>query len=360
MDIVISPGMVALNTHLGAQSAAAPVRAPAPPDPAVADATTPPDILAAAIRTLAAQQAGLPALLADAIAALGAPTLPQAIRIALAQLLALRPQLDGITADGLMQAVARSGLFLEAFVAKPTTPLPVDFKVALLALRDILKTWLDTQPARPVLSPPTAPHGEAGHVETRSPDRAIGPPPPYRGGPLAAQPLVGPSIDPDAAPADIGRALLTEVDGALARQTLLQAASLPDRSAHENPTTARWNFEIPFVLAQGTALAQFEIARDGHHAPNEPTAPIWRVRFSLDFEPLGPVHAQIALFGTRASVNLWAERASTASALGDAVASLSNGLRQAALDPGDVRVLVGEPPRPQQERPAGRFLDRAS
>ena len=30
-----------------------------------------------------------------------------------------------------------------------------------------------------------------------------------------------------------------------------------------DPTAPRWNFEIPFVTSQGTAMAQFEISRDG-------------------------------------------------------------------------------------------------
>ncbi len=63
------------------------------------------------------------------------------------------------------------------------------------------------------------------------------------------------------------RQLLSDNDGAIARQTLLQVASLPhqvDSSAGKlDPTVPRWNFEIPFATAQGTtAMAQFEISRD--------------------------------------------------------------------------------------------------
>jgi hypothetical protein len=44
----------------------------------------------------------------------------------------------------------------------------------------------------------------------------------------------------------------------------------------------RWNFEIPFLTQQGTAMAQFEISRDGGGAPIAPLpfattrgAPAW-------------------------------------------------------------------------------------
>ena len=35
------------------------------------------------------------------------------------------------------------------------------------------------------------------------------------------------------------------------------------RPSRLDPTVPRWNFEIPFVTPQGTAVAQFEISRDG-------------------------------------------------------------------------------------------------
>jgi hypothetical protein len=55
------------------------------------------------------------------------------------------------------------------------------------------------------------------------------PPPPYRGAPLAAQAAAASSIAPDAAPREIADRLIAQTDGALARQTLLQVASLPEQ-----------------------------------------------------------------------------------------------------------------------------------
>ena len=85
---------------------------------------------------------------------------------------------------------------------------------------------------------------------------------------------------------------LTTPTRAIARQTLLQVASLPDRvdatASRLDAATPRWNFEIPFATPQGTAMAQFEISRDGGGSEVEAAKRVWRARFSLDVEPAGP------------------------------------------------------------------------
>jgi hypothetical protein len=164
-------------------------------------------------------------------------------------------------------------------------------------------------------------------------------------------------------PRDIGKVLLSETNGAIARQTLLQAASLPDHAApspHGDTSGPRWLFEVPFATPQGTAVAQFEIARDGRNAPAEGIKPAWRARFSLDVEPIGPVHAQVALTGARATVTLWAERPDTSSQLRENAPRLADALRQAELEPGELLVRFGTPPRPRDNIASGHFLDRAT
>ena len=89
-------------------------------------------------------------------------------------------------------------------------------------------------------------------------------PPPFRGAALSAQAPVLASIAPDAVPHDAAEQLLAATDGALARQTLLQVASLPDQPDLPRAEVAqRWSFEVPFATPQGTAIAQFEVSRDG-------------------------------------------------------------------------------------------------
>ncbi len=188
------------------------------------------------------------------------------------------------------------------------------------------------------------------------------PPPPFRGAAPSAQPIAAPSLAPDAEPVAVARHLIDDADAAIARQTLLQVASLPDRidlqAARPDLNAPRWNFEIPFATSQGTAVAQFEISRDGNGVSVDPSRKVWKARFSLNVEPTGPVHALVTLSGDRASVRMWAERPATAAQLRANAPQLSHALREAALEPGDIVIGDGAPPQPAQPT-AGHFLDRA-
>jgi Flagellar hook-length control protein FliK len=188
------------------------------------------------------------------------------------------------------------------------------------------------------------------------------PPPPFRGAPPSAQPVALPSIAPDSPLAATAHHLLGDTNAAIARETLLQVASLPDRvdtsGGRIDSSAPRWNFEIPFVTAQGTAMAQFEISRDGGGDETEAVKRVWRARFSLDVEPAGPVHALVSLTGEKTSVRMWAERPATAAQLRAGAAQLSYALAKAELVPGDIVVRDGTPPQ-SAPAPAGHFLDRA-
>lgn len=188
------------------------------------------------------------------------------------------------------------------------------------------------------------------------------PPPPFRGSAPTPQPIASPSIAPDAPLATTAHHLLDNTDAAIARQTLLQVASLPDRVDMAGPridtTAPSWNFEIPFVTPQGTAMAQFEISRDGAGQEVEAAKRVWRARFSIDVEPSGPIHAQISLVGDKTSVRMWAERPATAAQLRAGASQLSQQLSRAELQPGDIVIRDGNPPQATPAR-AGHFLDRA-
>ncbi|HLG82924.1 MAG TPA: flagellar hook-length control protein FliK [Bradyrhizobium sp.] len=197
--------------------------------------------------------------------------------------------------------------------------------------------------------------------------RTLTPPPPIRGAWPAAQPVAGATIPPGAPLATVAHRLLEDTDAALARQTLLQVASLP-QSAHQatdaqgnrlDPSVPRWNFEIPFATQQGTAMAQFEISRDGSNNNEvEAARRLWRARFTLDLEPAGPVHALVTFSGERTSVRMWAERPQTAARLRAGAFELSQALSRAELVPGDIVIREGTPPQPAPAK-AGYFLDRA-
>jgi hypothetical protein len=192
--------------------------------------------------------------------------------------------------------------------------------------------------------------------------RTMTPPPPFRAALPSAQPVVPPSLTPDMPLAATVHHLLDDTDAAIARQTLLQVASLPDRAdtagSRTDPAAPRWNFEIPFATPIGTAIAQFEISRDGTGRETDAAKRVWRARFSLDVEPAGPIHALISLSGDKTSVRMWAERPATATQLRAGVSQLSHALSRAELQPGDIVIRDGAPLQPSPA-PAGHFLDRA-
>jgi hypothetical protein len=268
-------------------------------------------------------------------------------------------------------ATAQARLQLPALVSDTTgQPIKLVLAEALLsagpksvasgaALNLLQEALQELPPANhPQVATVTLPGGQSEEaiVHTNTP------PPPFRGALPSAQPVAAPSIAPNAPLAATVRHLLDDTDAAIARQTLLQVASLPDRpdasSSRTDSAMPRWNFEIPFATPQGTAMAQFEISRDGGGNDVEAAKRVWRARFSLDVEPAGPVHALISLIGDRTSVRMWAERPQTASLLRAGASDLSQALSQAELAPGDIVIRDGTPPQPQPAK-AGHFLDRA-
>lgn len=290
----------------------------------------------------AARQGGLAPLMADLVQAAGNPGLPTAVRSAAAQVLAqASPAGAGVTAGDLARALSRSGLFLEANLAAApqASPMGQDMKAGLLVLNQALAAWLAGAPRAP---------------GPRNPART--PPPPYRAGSTRAQPSATPSLPADATPSAVGQRLMAETKAAVARQELLQIASLPaaPEEALEAQVT-RWMFEMPFTTPQGASVAQFEISRDGRGGAS--AQPAWRVAFSLDIEPLGPVHARVSLVGDQAVVSLWAEREIGLARLRDDQPMLSAALARASFR-AEIAVHSGAPPHVEPH--AGQLVDQTS
>jgi hypothetical protein len=321
-----------------------PVTPPAAPSIEINSGQVQAQVLAQATQEAAGRQGGLAPLVADLTQAARNPNLPGTVRSAAAQVLAQAAPADArLTGPDVAKALSGSGLFLEArLAAQPqASPLGQDMKAGLLVLRQALSAWLAGAPRPP---------------DARGPART--PPPPYRAGGARAQPSATPSLPADAAPSAIGQRLLAQTEAAVARQELLQIASLP--AGEDQPVEAqvtRWMFEMPFTTPQGAAVAQFEIARDGRGARSEAAEPIWRVGFSIDIEPLGPVHARVSLNGRHATVGIWAERPSALERLQGDRDLLGQALARAdfeaeiALHPGAPRIV---------EAPSGQLVDQIS
>jgi len=343
---------VAAITPGAAASASANVsQAPPTSNPAVAPAPT---ALQAAVASAAASQAGLAGLLADLTLALQSSGLPAGAQTAAAQILGAQLALDPPpTAEDLQQAVAQSGLFLEAQLAQAGAPPNGDLKALLLNLIETLQSAAD----------PDA----SGLASAGLASNGAGPAPPYAGAALQGQPPATPLIMPEAAMEMVAALLSKEAKGALSRQVLMQAASLPKSGQAAAAQTsvgqggapqsaASWLFELLFAAPDGPAVGQFQIDRDGEPPQNGGPAPIWRARFSLDFTPIGPIQARISLSGGQAHVALWAQNEDTWTMLDAQQGDLAAALAADELV-AQVAVFQGQPN--VAPAPVGQFMNRA-
>lgn len=176
------------------------------------------------------------------------------------------------------------------------------------------------------------------------------PPPPRRGQPTRGQAAqAAERLDPATGVEGLGRRALERTEGALARILLEQFATLDgagdDAAAATTAPPRAWTAEMPIATPAGTGVVQMTVERDGgRRATGETSAGrAWRVCFSLDVEPLGPVHARIGWAGAGLSIGLWAERPDTATRLGAEVGRLRGALEAAAVQVEAIRLTAGRP-----------------
>ena len=255
--------------------------------------------------------------------------------------------------EALQRAFAASGLFAEsraAAGAMPEKAMP-DMKAALTVLRDLLA------PAREE----PRPAARAAAADTALPAAAgERPAPPRRDALPHPQPLAEPTLGPGEKPATIAATLLEQAEAALDRIKLSQFASLPaDRSHPEQAAQQRWHAEIPLALQSGIAMLPLQVERDASQRETQgASGPLWKIRFALDIEPLGPMHGLVTLRGREVGVRLWAEREQAASGLRARAADLEAALEAASFVGGAIEISNGRPAAAQPV--AGQFLDRMS
>lgn len=245
-----------------------------------------------ALRESLPQQNGYAPLLATLDALAQRPMLrqlPQDLRTALASLeQAMRSPAEITRGEGLREAIAHSGLFLESTLADSLDQLPPalqdDWKAALLRLAAQFNGRMPMPPATPAqntgeTAPPLLQRG------LQAQPRAALPPA------LLAGDEVAPLLD----------RLQGDVKAALAR---IEVAQLESASG---PLPA-WMIEIPLHGVDGRDVLQLQLeytvdTGDGSHG--------WNLGFALDLPALGPVHGELQLREPRLSVRLWAAQADT-------------------------------------------------
>jgi hypothetical protein len=152
----------------------------------------------------------------------------------------------------------------------------------------------------------------------------------------------------DPGPAFIARTLSARTEAALTQVKILEITAQLQRAEQSTANAQvapepRWTFDLPLQTPFGQAQARFEVSRDSFKARNGAQAVVWRTRFSMDVEPLGPVHAQIALLGKHAWIGLWAERPEAMNLLEQQQAELQNTFSADNVE-AEVICCIGSPP----------------
>jgi hypothetical protein len=346
------------------------------PAPATAAATAAASALTAATARAVAgpllgpmlqRQAGLAPLFANlhAIAqgsiSLALPkTLPPAIQQVLAQALPAERQVP--TAAKLREAFQASGLFLDARQAAGLpAPRQGDLKAGLQMLRETLLPIIDALSPDPKAGRHDHSNGQTADQQAGATDPSARLAPPRRDGPLSPQPALEPSLAPGEKPLAIAETLLDQTEAALDRIKLTQYASLPLEPARQDGAqpAQRWLAEIPLAFQQGITMLPLQVERDAPRRDAQGASlPIWRIRFALDVEPMGPLQGVVTLQGRDVGVSIWAEREETSQLLRGAAPGLEGALLDADFASGAIDIHTGQP-RVMQPT-AGQFLDRLS
>ncbi|MBD9565896.1 flagellar hook-length control protein FliK [Pseudomonas sp. PDM09] len=290
------------------------------------------------------------------------------LRAAVDKLLAGLPDVQQLsTPKGLAQALANSGLFLEAKLLTGQNPtLTPDMKGDLLKLIAQLTPGL---PANTNLNAIIAANTLAQALPSfvRS---ALG-----MLGQVSAKPL------PTSFP--LPERLLQSQDGEGDLEHLLRlaAAAVSRLQSHQLSSLEQtgltddgrllstWQLEIPMRNLQDIVPLQVKFQRE--EAPekeqlherrdeHEPKQQLWRVDLAFDMEPLGPLQIQAQLIKGSLSSQLWAERPYTASLIESNLAGLRERLLASGLNVGDLDCHLGTPPQGPQTRLEQRWVDETA
>ncbi|ATE76448.1 flagellar hook-length control protein FliK [Pseudomonas frederiksbergensis] len=290
------------------------------------------------------------------------------LRAAVDKLLAGLPDVQQLsTPKGLAQALANSGLFLEAKLLTGQNPtLAPDMK------GDLLKLIAQLTPGLPANTNLTA------IIAANTLAQAM---PSFVRNALGMLGQVSAKPSPTSFP--LPERLLQSAEGEDDLEHLLRlaAAAVSRLQSHQLSSLEQtgvtsdgrlmstWQLEIPMRNLQDIVPLQVKFQRE--EAPEkeqprerrderEPKQPLWRVELAFDMEPLGPLQIQAQLIKGSLSSQLWAERPYTASLIESNLAALRERLLASGLNVGDLDCHLGTPPQGPQTRLEQRWVDETA
>ncbi len=320
-------------------------------------APSPSDNIPQALRSTLPRQAPLPPLLANLaliannskISSSGSPSalpLPQPVVALVRNLVNHLPRIDTInsgvsfgtsagvnTGETIKQAIAQSGLFLEARLAQiaQTPPLqqaalpltaniPIDFKGGLLSLLMTLFSLLKASPTTTTASTPAAqpspPNTPAAFA-------------------TAAQATLHQQMNLQQALTE----LLRSVKSGLARLQLNQLVS----SAPEEEGKRNWVMELPVRNGENIDLIQLCIEKEKNRQHKKKTI-MWSVTLSLSPKGLGPIQVRVSLADEIINTSFWAENPKTKIFIHDNLQTLKSRYRELGLKVGTLNTHEGRAP----------------
>jgi len=290
------------------------------------------------------------------------------LRVAVDKLLAGLPDVQQLsTPKGLAQALANSGLFLEAKLLTGQNPtLAPDMKGDLLKVIAQLTQQLPANTnLNAIMAANTLVQAMPSFVRS-----ALG-----MLGQVSAKPL------PTSFPLPERFLQSLEGEGDLEHLLRLAAAAVSRLQSHQLSSLEQtgvtddgrlmstWQLEIPMRNMQDIVPLQVKFQRE--EAPEkeqtnerrderEPKQQLWRVELAFDMEPLGPMQIQAQLIQGSLSSQLWAERPYTASLIESNLAGLRERLLASGLNVGDLDCHLGIPPQGAQTKLEQRWVDETA
>ncbi|MHC8291417.1 flagellar hook-length control protein FliK [Pseudomonas sp. XS1P51] len=290
------------------------------------------------------------------------------LRAVVDKLLAGLPDVQQLsTPKGLAQALANSGLFLEAKLLTGQNPtLTPDMK------GDLLKLIAQLTPGLPANTNLTA------IIAANTLAQAM---PSFVRNALGMLGQVSAKPSPTSFP--LPERLLQSAEGEDDLEHLLRlaAAAVSRLQSHQLSSLEQtgvtsdgrlmstWQLEIPMRNLQDIVPLQVKFQREEapeKEQPNErrderePKQQLWRVELAFDMEPLGPLQIQAQLIKGSLSSQLWAERPYTASLIESNLAGLRERLLASGLNVGDLDCHLGTPPQGPQTRLEQRWVDETA
>jgi hypothetical protein len=238
----------------------------------------------------------------------------------------------------LRNAVARSGMFLEAALANADRRAMqaltnTDLKALMLNLTRVLRE----AGARP---------GAAASAS------ATDSPMPFSRGARTSLPSAPASLAVlDSADQQMNE-LARQTDGAVARMTTLQA----NASSSQDTPIPTMLVELPMRQGERASVLRLKIERDRSRGQTASSGDSWSIEAAMDLGVVGALHARVTLQGHRIGVQLRAESAGVVDTLTARAPELESMLRESGLEVDRVVCLHGMPAADNGARPA-RLLD---